>query len=133
MKYYNTYLYQISRVLAIVILGQTLYFKYSGAEESVFIFQTLNLEPWGRYGTAVLETIAIVLIVFPKYVWIGAGIAINLMFGAILSHLVFLGVVVQGDGGLLFGLALLVLLSSVYLVYCDFLKIPFIERRSSAR
>ncbi|MCZ8343319.1 MAG: DoxX family protein [Leptospira sp.] len=133
MKYYNMYLYQTARVLAIVILGQTLFFKYSGADESVFIFQTLGMEPWGRYLTAVFESIAIVLIVFPKYVWLGAGIAINLMFGAILSHFVFLGIVVQDDGGLLFGLAFLVLLASLYLVYCDFLKIPFIERRSSAR
>lgn len=133
MKYYNPFLYQFARIFSIVILGQTLFFKYSGAEESVYIFQTLGMEPWGRFLTAGFETLSIVLIIIPRFVWVGAGITINLMFGAILSHLVFLGIIVKDDGGLLFGLALGVLLSSLYLVYCDLLKIPFIERRSKDR
>lgn len=133
MQYYNKYLYQTMRILSIVILGQTLFFKYSGAKESVYIFQSLGMEPWGRIGTAILETVAILLLMFPNFVWLGAGIVINLMLGAILSHIMFLGIAVNGDGGLLFILAIIVFISSLYLGYCDFYKSPLLRIISKNR
>jgi uncharacterized membrane protein YphA (DoxX/SURF4 family) len=77
------------RILAAVIMLQTLFFKFSGAEESIYIFSTLGMEPWGRIGTGTLELIASVLILFPKTTWIGALLAIGLMSGAIWFHLTF--------------------------------------------
>ncbi len=95
----------ICQLGAAVILGQTLFFKFTGAAESRFIFEQLGAEPWGRIGTGVFELITVVLLLFPATAALGALLALALMTGAIMSHLTRLGIEVQGDGGLLFGLA----------------------------
>ncbi|MBL7737586.1 MAG: DoxX family protein [Chitinophagaceae bacterium] len=105
------------RILAAVIMLQTLFFKFSAAEESVYIFSVLGMEPWGRIGTGIFELIASLLILFPKTTHFGALLAIGLMGGAIFFHLAKLGIVVQGDGGQLFIYALLVFISSVILLF----------------
>jgi hypothetical protein len=96
----------IGQLVAAVILGQTLFFKFTGAAESRYIFSTLGVEPWGRYGTGTLELLAVVLLLMPRTAGAGAVLGTGLMAGAIMAHLTRLGIVVQGDGGLLFGLAL---------------------------
>ncbi len=95
----------ICQIVAALILAQTLFFKFTGAPESRYIFSTLGAEPWGRIGTGVLELVAVILILNPRTAAMGAVLALGLMGGAIMSHLTKLGIVVQGDGGLLFGLA----------------------------
>ena len=92
---------------------QTLFFKFSGAEESVKIFSQLNAEPWGRIGSGMLELISSVLILIPATVWIGAVLAIGLMGGAILSHIAVIGVF-RDDGGQLFFYAVAVLVCAMY-------------------
>ena len=87
------------------ILLQTLFFKFTGAEESVYIFSTLGAEPWGRIGSGVVELIASLMLLVPLAAPFGAVLTMAVMTGAILSHLTILGVEVKGDGGLLFGLA----------------------------
>lgn len=96
------------RVIAAVILAQTLFFKFSGAEESVYIFQTLGMEPWGRLGSGVAELICAILLLVPRTAWLGALGGLGVISGAILSHLFVLGIEIKGDGGLLFGLAVAV-------------------------
>ncbi len=102
------YLNLALRLIAAAILAQTLFFKFSGAEESVFIFQTLGAEPWGRLGSGVAELICVVLLLIPGTAWLGALGGLGVMSGAILSHLFLLGIEIKGDGGLLFGLAVAV-------------------------
>src|SRR5688572_17062785 len=102
----------VLQVVVALILSQTLFFKFSGAEESVYIFRTLGMEPWGRVGSGVVELIACVLLLHPRTVPIGAAIAMGVITGAILSHLTKLGIVVKEDGGLLFALALIVFMGS---------------------
>jgi len=99
------------RLLAAAIMLQTLFFKFSAAPESVYIFSKLGMEPWGRIGTGVMELIASILILMPKTTSIGAVLGIGLMGGAIFFHLTTLGLVVQDDGGLLFLYALLTFIS----------------------
>ena len=94
------------------ILLQTLFFKFTGATESVYIFSTLGAEPWGRIGSGVVELIAAILLLVPATTTIGAALALAVITGAILSHLTVLGIEVQGDGGLLFGLAVTVFIAS---------------------
>lgn len=110
----------ICRVAVAVILLQTLFFKFTGAEESKYIFTTLmgpDLEAVGRIGSGVVELIAALLLLAPFSVSIGALLSLGTISGAILSHLAFLGIEVKGDGGLLFGLAVMVfLLSSIVLL-----------------
>ena len=96
------------RVIAAVILAQTLLFKFSGAEESKFIFSTLGLEPVGRYGVGVAELVTVVLLLIPSTAGLGGLLGLGVISGALMGHLTKLGIEVQGDGGLLFYLALAV-------------------------
>src|SRR6478736_3057164 len=108
------FVFHAARVLAAVVLLQTLYFKFSGSPESVYIFSTVGMEPWGRFGVGTAELIAGVLLLIRPTAWIGAGMALGLMAGAIMMHLTLLGIDVQGDGGYLFALAWVVTISSAY-------------------
>lgn len=105
----------ILRIIAAVIMSQTLYFKFSGSEESVYVFSQLGMEPWGRIGTGILELIASILILYPRTTFFGSLLAIGLMLGAIGAHFTKLGIVVKNDGGQLFIYALIVLMSSITL------------------
>jgi len=95
------------RLIPALILIQTLFFKFTAAEESVYIFSTLGIEPWGRIGSGVVELIAGCLLLYRPLSWLGAGLALGTMSGAILSHLGPLGIEVMGDHGQLFGMAIL--------------------------
>lgn len=106
----------ILRLIAAVIMLQTLFFKFTASPESVYIFSKLGMEPWGRIGTGFFELIASLLILYPRTTGYGALIGIGLMGGALFFHLTKLGLVVQDDGGLLFIYALLVFLSCIGLV-----------------
>src|SRR6184192_2274773 len=90
----------ILQIIVAVILLQTLFFKFTGAEESKYIFSQLGLEPWGRVGSGVVELIAVILLLYPRTVTLGAMLSAGVISGAIFSHLTTLGVVVQNDGGL---------------------------------
>lgn len=114
------------RLVAAGILLQTLFFKFTGAEESKYIFSTLGVEPWGRIGSGVVELIAAILILIPRTTTIGALLALGVMSGAILSHLAFLGIEVKNDRGLLFGLALTVFVASLAVLYLHRYEIPII-------
>jgi putative oxidoreductase len=116
------------RILAALILGQTLFFKFTGAAESVYIFQQVGMEPWGRYGSGVAELIAAILLLTPRLCWAGALLAMGVMAGAIGSHLTVLGIVVQDDGGLLFGLAILVFACSVAVVFWHRCQVPVLAK-----
>lgn len=102
----------VLQVIAAAILAQTLFFKFSGAPESVYIFSKLGVEPWGRYFAGASELVAAVLLLIPRMSIFGAAMAMGIMLGAIGSHLGPLGIVVEKDGGLLFGLAIIVFVSA---------------------
>jgi len=116
----------ICRVAAAVILLQTLFFKFTAAPESVYIFTKVGLEPWGRIGSGIAELVAAILILIPATTWLGAGLALAVMLGAIFSHLTVLGVVVMNDGGLLFGLALVVATCCAVLLFLQRRRVPIV-------
>src|ERR1044071_7106696 len=111
------------------ILFQTLFFKFTGAEESKYIFSTLGAEPWGRIGSGVLELIAVILLLIPSTVTLGAILAIGAASGAIMSHLTRLGLIVKDDGGLLFALAVTVFISSTIILLIRRMEIPVVGKR----
>ena len=113
-------------LLIAIILFQTLYFKFTGAEESKYIFRTLGLEPWGRIGSGIAELIAVILLLMPRTRALGALLALGVIVGALFSHLTKLGVNVQGDGGLLFGLALTVFTGSLILLFLHRRELPVV-------
>lgn len=112
------------QLIAAAILAQTLFFKFTGAEESKYIFTALGAEPWGRVATGCVELVAILLLLAPGTVTLGAMLSLGLMVGAIGSHLTKLGIVVRNDGGLLFGLALTVFVCNVAILAIRRREIP---------
>jgi len=118
----------IARLVAAVILLQTLFYKFSASAESVYIFSKLHAEPWGRIGSGIMELIASVLILIPRTTGWGALLGLGIMGGAILSHLLVLGPVVMDDGGLLLIYALLVFFSCLYLVWIYRKSLPVLNK-----
>jgi putative oxidoreductase len=118
-----------ARIVVVVILLQTLFFKFTGAEESKYIFTTLmgpEMEAVGRIGSGVVELIAAVLLLVPSKAWLGALLALGTISGAIFSHLTILGIEVMGDGGLLFGLAVLVFMLSATVLLIHRREVPIL-------
>jgi len=124
-----TVLSWVLRITAAIILLQTLFFKFTAAPESVYIFTKVGAEPWGRIGSGVVELIAAILILTPRFTWLGSLLAMGVMAGAIFSHLTVLGIEVQSDKGLLFALALIVFVSSTANLLLHRSEIPVIGRR----
>ncbi|SRR5713226_1217188 len=117
------------RITAAIILLQTLFFKFTAAPESVYIFTKVGAEPWGRIGSGVIELIAAILILTPRFTWLGSLLAMGVMAGAVVSHLTVLGIEVQGDKGLLFALALTVFVCSTVNLLLHRSEIPVVGRR----
>ncbi|MEJ5995072.1 hypothetical protein WG904_11645 [Pedobacter sp. Du54] len=115
----------ILRLIAAIILLQTLFFKFSGAAVSIYIFTQIGIEPWGRIATGIFELIAAALILMPRTTVFGALLGLGLMIGALFSHLFKLGIVVQNDSGKLFILALVVFISCLLLVIMNWKLLQF--------
>jgi len=117
----------ILRIIVAIILIQTLRFKFTAHPDSVYIFETVGLEPYGRIGIGILELIAGILLLIPKTVWIGATLTLGIIGGAVLMHLTQLGIEVNGDGGVLFITALITFILSAIILYFYKKDIPFLK------
>ena len=117
----------VLRLIVAVILLQTLYYKFGAHEDSIYIFTTLGLEPYGRIGIGIMELIASALILLKKTSWAGALLTVGLMSGAIFSHLTQLGIEVKGDGGQLFYMAVGTWGLSLVILWSERKQIPFIN------
>ncbi len=116
----------VAQLVAAAILLQTLFFKFTGAEESRFIFSTLGVEPWGRFASGGIELVAALLLLVPRTAAAGAALALGVMAGALLAHLSLLGIEVQGDGGLLFVLALVVFACAGLVAWLRRIELPLL-------
>ncbi len=114
----------VVKLIVAIILVQTLFFKFTGAEESIYIFTKLGIEPFGRIGSGIVELIASILILIPRTTLLGALLGAGTMLGAIFSHLFALGIEVKNDGGELFILAIITLLCCAILILQNRNKIP---------
>ncbi len=104
------------QILAAVVLFQTLYYKFSGGPETVYIFETIGMEPWGRYISGLLELVAAILLLLPRISWVGAMLGLGMISFAIYFHFTQLGIEIKGDGGALFYLAVTVFVSCVIIL-----------------
>jgi len=114
------------RIIVAVILIQTLRFKFTAHPDSVYIFETIGLEPFGRIGIGVLELIAGLLLLFRKTTWAGALLTVGLMAGAIMMHLTQLGIEVRNDGGVLFYTALATFVMALILLVTYRKELPIV-------
>lgn len=119
----------IAQVTAAVILLQTLWFKFTAAPESVYIFSKLGVEPYGRIGSGVVELVAGLLLLTPRFCSLGALIALVTMKGAIISHLTLLGIEILGDGGELFGLAIITFVCCGVVIFLNFEQLRGFARK----
>lgn len=129
MKGMENYISWAARIIVAIILAQTLFFKFTGAEESRYIFTTLmgpEYEAVGRIGSGIVELVAVVLLLIPSTSWLGALLSLGTITGAIFSHLTMLGIVVKDDGGLLFGLAVVVFILSLVVLFLHRRDIPIV-------
>lgn len=106
-----------ARIIVALIFLQTLFFKFTASPESVYIFEKIGLEPLGRIFSGIVELITAILILVPSTVIVGAILSLLVIVPAIVFHLTSLGIVVQNDGGLLFGMAVAILLLSIYILF----------------
>lgn len=116
----------ILSIIAAIILLQTLFFKFTAAEESVYIFTQVGMEPIGRIGSGIVELFAGIFLIIPKTRIYGAILALGVISGAIFFHLTVLGIEIMGDGGLLFYYALAVFFSSALVIFWRRKEIPVI-------
>jgi len=118
----------LPRLLIAGILGQTLYFKFTGAPEAVALFTKLGVEPWGRLGLGVAEALLTVGVLLPRtYLLAGLG-TVGLMSGAVFSHLTVLGIETNGDGGALFFMALVAMASGAAISWSRRRALPVVGR-----
>ena len=123
----NKTLLLILRIVIAIILLQTLRYKFLAHPDSVYIFTTLGLEPYGRIGIGVMELIASILLFPKRSVWLGALLSVGLMAGALFSHLTQLGIEVKNDGGTLFMMALVTWILGLVVLWDERKNIPFIN------
>ncbi len=119
------------KLIAAVIMLQTLFFKFSGAQQSIELFTILagENEALLRIGTGILELIAAILLFTPKKTGLGALLTVGLMGGAMLSHITILGIVHNNDGGMLFAGSAITFLAGATLVFLHKEEIPFIGKK----
>ena len=110
----------ILKLIPAVILLQTLYFKFTAHPDSVHLFSELGLEPWGRIGLGVVELIVAGFLIWKRTAFLGAVLAMDIMIGAVASHIFVLGIDMNGDGGTLFSLALVVFISTATVARLNF-------------
>ncbi len=125
----NRYVFLVLRIIVAVILIQTLRYKFLAHPDSVFIFTQAGLEPGGRIVIGFLELIAAFLIIFPRTVWLGAGLTLGVISRAIFLHLTKIGLVVKGDGGALFYTAILIFVLSAIILWHERKKIPLLGNK----
>ncbi|MCR9074574.1 MAG: DoxX family protein [bacterium] len=132
----------VLQIVIAIILGQTLFFKLTGAEETKALFEVLGAEPWGRYASALMELSAVVLLLIPRTSVLGAMLALGVILGAIGAHLTKLGVSIDPGalgnealeplaGPSLFVMALVVLVCSVSVIVIRRSEIPFVGGSSA--
>lgn len=123
----NSVLSWTTRIIAAGILLQTLFFKFTAAPESVALFTQLGVEPFGRIGLGIAELIVAILLLVPRTAWLGATGGIGLMIGAIGAHVTTIGIVFNNDGGALFTLAVITLVSSAIALILHKNDIPYLN------
>lgn len=116
---YKNIISWLLRLTVSIILLQTLYFKFTAHPDSVHIFSELGVEPWGRIGLGIIELITAIMIFIPKTKILGMVNSLGIMKGAILSHVMVLGINVSNDGGTLFGLAIIVFSAALLYLFLN--------------
>jgi hypothetical protein len=121
----------VAQIAVACILAQTLFFKFTYAPETRVIFADRGGRP-AATAVGVVELLCVLLLLVPRTAAVGAALSLLVIGGAIFTHLTSLGIQVvdpatgEGDGGLLFGLALAVALGSLVVLAFRWRQLPFV-------
>ncbi len=118
----------ILRIVVAIVLIQTLRFKFTGHEDSIYIFTKVGMEPWGRIGTGIAELVAATFLLIPRTAWLGALMTLGIIGGAILMHLTILGIEINGDSGFLFYQGILVFILAACILWYEKDQLNFIKK-----
>lgn len=118
----------IVRIAVAIILIQTLRFKFTGHPDSIYIFETVGLEPVGRIGIGIVELIAGILLLYNRTAWIGALLTLGVIGGAIIMHIGTLGIEVNNDGGVLFMTAIVTFILSLIILLHYRKEVPILRK-----
>ncbi len=115
----------IAQIIAAVIMGQTLFYKFTGHPQTLEIFQEELNMPNGHYIIGALELLACILLILPQSVVYGAILGAGLMTGAIIAHITKLGW--EGERGALGLYAVLTLTSCLVVLIVRRRQIPIVK------
>lgn len=124
----NRILYWTIRIVPAIILLQTLFYKFTAAQESIALFSKLHAEPFGRIGAGIIELITAILLVNPKTSFYGAILGFFTMLGAIASHIFIIGITINNDGGTLFILAILTFICCAIILFDERNKFSIFQK-----
>jgi hypothetical protein len=122
-----------AQVVVALVLAQTLYFKFTYAPETQAIFADRGGRP-AATAVGLAELLCVILLLVPRTAAIGAVLSLLVIGGAIFTHLTSLGIQImnpatgEGDGGLLFGLALAVALGALVVLFFRWRQLPLISQ-----
>ena len=115
----------ILQLIVVVILGQTLFFKFTDAPETVELFGQLGMGPFGYKLIGLLELIACILLLIPGSVATGALLGWGVMTGAIIAHVTEIGF--EGEYGVLGSMAIAAWLLCIGIMYLNRTSIPVLS------
>ena len=118
-------------LVAASIMIETLFFKFTGSKESVYIFQKMGTEPWMRWIQGIWELLASLCLLTPPLRWMGGILTTGAMSAAILSHMTWLGYSILGDHGLLFCMAITTFTCGFTVLILHRHQIPFVTPLSN--
>lgn len=84
-----------------------------------------EFEAHARIFTGVMELITAILLLVPAIAWLGSVLGIGLMIGALLSHVFFIGISINSDGGQLMFMAVVVLICCCKILYDERASLPW--------
>lgn len=116
----------IAQIAVVVIMGQTLFFKFTDHPETVALFDQLGQGALAYKSIGALELIACILLLIPRSITIGAGLAVGLMSGAIMAHITELGF--TGPNGALGWMAVAAWILSLVIMYVRRTEIPILKK-----
>lgn len=118
-----------SWALALIITGMyasSSWPKFAASERCTWVFDQLGIEPWGRIFVGMAEVVAAMLVVIPSTRAVGAVASIGVMGSALMTHLFVIGIVVNGDRGAMFAMAVGTAVASVVLLWIERGRLPLI-------
>ena len=116
------------QIISALILFPAAWAKLSSQMEAIEIFNSLGMEPDGRFLIGLIELGAALALLTRHFAAVGAVLSFGTMLGALIAHTTVLGISALGDGGDKFTMMLILLFSSAIVMSVRRKELPFIGK-----